>query len=264
MSAVPSRGSSRTPSGPPDQPSPASKPPRVPSQALSSTAVLSRTPSRAPSAIPASSAGTSRTRPDGLSTVPEDDDNNERVLLSAVIPASSTGRPDTSLPPPTPLPPPSALPAASTLRSAYNDLEDVRRASLQSSYATLAPRERAEQDIWAKRKATEFAPCPFNFPWDRHETRPGYVCAGGAHFMSDAILAEGIPGLYITGNAHRELDGWGRKPPAQEKIPHGYFGPVRPVGVDRHGNFTYFRNKVDYDKSKAIDGALSDVLSWKY
>ncbi|KAI1632066.1 hypothetical protein F4809DRAFT_656991 [Biscogniauxia mediterranea] len=272
MSAAPSRGPSRTPSAPPPPsrtPSSSSRPSQAPSQApssSSSTALLSRLPSRAPSSsaptVSSSSSSLSsarprplpRPRPNGLllPTVPEHDNNgdgNENQLLTAAIPSA--------LPPP-----PSAL--APAPRSVYSDPEDLRRASLQSSYATLTPAERASQDAWATRKASEFAPCPYDFAWVRHGVLPGYACAGGAHFMSDAILAEGIPGLYVTMYAHRDLEGCDRKPPASEQVPHGYWGPVRPVGLDSRGNFTYFRDKVDGARSKAVDSAIGDVLGWTF
>lgn len=55
----------------------------------------------------------------------------------------------------------------------YRNPEDLRRAQLQTTYKTLTPAERAEQDAWAKRKADEFAPCPFNFAWERDDYYPG-------------------------------------------------------------------------------------------
>ncbi|KAI5924260.1 hypothetical protein F4810DRAFT_709597 [Camillea tinctor] len=240
MPAAPSRGPSRGPSS-------SSRPPQTPSQTPSSTgtALLSRIPSRAPSSsaptIPSSSARP-RPRPSAsglLSAVPEHD---ETPLLSAAIPTAEP----------------------SGLRSVYSDPEDLRRASMQSSYATLAPAERASQDEWATRKASEFAPCPYDFAWKRHHSKPGYACVGGAHFMSDAILAEGIPGLYATMDVHRGLDECDRRPPVSEQIPPGYWGPVRPVGLDDSGNFTYFRNKVDQIKSKNVDSTIADVLGWEF
>ncbi|KAI0598006.1 hypothetical protein F4775DRAFT_592759 [Biscogniauxia sp. FL1348] len=266
MSAAPSRGPSRTPSAPPPPshiPSSSSRPSQAPSQAPSSTALLSRLPSRAPSSSAAtvSSSFSSSARPsypsDFLSTVPERDDDETGWLSAAIpsaLPPASTvvGRPLSAATPTAPPP----------LRSVYNDPEDVRRASLQSSYATLTPVERASQDAWATRKASEFAPCPYDFAWVRHGLMPGYACAGGAHFMSDAILAEGIPGLYVTMYAHRDLEGCDRKPPPSEQIPHGYWGPVRPVGLDSRGNFTYFKDKVDHARSKTVDSAIGDVLGW--
>ncbi|RYP54156.1 hypothetical protein DL770_010967 [Monosporascus sp. CRB-9-2] len=99
----------------------------------------------------------------------------------------------------TPTVAPSAAPGGNpSFRSVYRDAEDRRRAALQTAYATLAPGERAAQDAWAAHKADEFAPCPYSFPWLRDGQCPGYRCAGGAHYMSDMILAEGVPGLYAT------------------------------------------------------------------
>lgn len=61
----------------------------------------------------------------------------------------------------------------SLVRTVYRDPEDRRRAQLQTAYGTLAPAERAGQDAWATRKADEFAPCPFNFSWERDGHYPG-------------------------------------------------------------------------------------------
>ncbi|KAK7749402.1 hypothetical protein SLS62_008146 [Diatrype stigma] len=132
-----------------------------------------------------------------------------------------------------------------SLRSAYRDPEDLRRALLQTKYGTLAPAERAGQDAWATRKADQFAPCPFNFSWERDGDYPGYRCAGGAHYMSDMILAEGVPGLYARQGCHRGLKNWNRKPTKLEQVPPGMYGPVRPLGVDKKGRYTYFESAVD-------------------
>ncbi|EMR64870.1 hypothetical protein UCREL1_8162 [Eutypa lata UCREL1] len=148
------------------------------------------------------------------------------------------------------IPPSSTIPAGAgaggpTLKSVYRNPEDLRRAQMQTTYNTLTPAERADQDAWATHKADEFAPCPFNFAWERDDHYPGYRCAGGAHYMSDMILAEGVPGLYARQDCHRGLKNWDRKPAELENVPPGMYGPVRPVGVDRKGKYTYFEGSVD-------------------
>jgi hypothetical protein len=91
---------------------------------------------------------------------------------------------------------------------------------MQSQYNSLTPCERVLQDKWAKKKADTFAPCPAGFAWERYhrDEYPGYLCGGGAHFMSDGILAEGIPGLYVhwTPTLRRHHDNYGRKPHSSE------------------------------------------------
>lgn len=126
------------------------------------------------------------------------------IVATAASSTGSTTLPRSRLSSPlsttTAVPPPLPSSNGGGLRSVYRAPEDLRRAALQSAYKTLAPAERVAQDAWATRKADEFAPCPFNFPWERASTgHAGYRCAGGAHFMSDAILAEGVPGLYAKG-----------------------------------------------------------------
>ncbi|KAI1438519.1 hypothetical protein GGR50DRAFT_691049 [Xylaria sp. CBS 124048] len=156
--------------------------------------------------------------------------------------------------------------ASSTLRSIYTTPEDLERATLQSVYHTLTPRERVQQDKWAMTKADWFAPCPADFPWKRcpDPRFPGYVCEGGAHFMSDGILAEGIPSLYVFCGGHEDLVGHDRIPTKEEKVPPRYHGPTRPCGMDRHGKFTYFQRKVDAEMTEAVDPAIKRALGWSF
>ncbi|RYO84636.1 hypothetical protein DL766_005644 [Monosporascus sp. MC13-8B] len=162
----------------------------------------------------------------------------------------------------TPAAVPSAPPGGNpSIVSAYRDVEDRRRAVLQTAYATLAPGERAAQDAWATRKADELAPCPYNFPWLRDDECPGYRCAGGAHYVSDTILAEGVPGLYAT-RCHPGLRNWDREPTEQEQVPPGYYGPVRPVGVDKRGRYTYFEKGVDWEKTSLRKQIEPTAFDW--
>jgi hypothetical protein len=100
----------------------------------------------------------------------------------------------------------------------YTSPEDLRRATMQSRYHSLTPCERKLQDKWATQKADSFAPCPAGYPWERHPNphSPGYQCRGGAHFMSDGILTEGIPGLYVYGKIHEHLPDHDRVPAKSE------------------------------------------------
>ncbi|KAK8038221.1 hypothetical protein PG994_014988 [Apiospora phragmitis] len=93
---------------------------------------------------------------------------------------------------------PTMIPTASgvPLPSRWTSEVDIKAATRQVNYAKLGEEERRLQDKWAKKKADEFAPCPANYAWMRHETR--YRCVGSAHFMSDLMLAQGEPGLYYT------------------------------------------------------------------
>lgn len=82
----------------------------------------------------------------------------------------------------TAIPPSSTIPAGAgaggpTLKSVYRNPEDLRRAQMQTTYNTLTPAERADQDAWATHKADEFAPCPFNFAWERDDHYPGVSSA---------------------------------------------------------------------------------------
>ncbi|RYP50756.1 hypothetical protein DL768_003816 [Monosporascus sp. mg162] len=85
---------------------------------------------------------------------------------------------------------------------------------------------------------------------------PGYRCVGGAHYMSDMILAEGVPGLCAT-RCHQGLRNWDREPTEQEQVPPGYYGPIRPVGVDKRGKYMYFEksSRLGEDLAPEADGA---------
>lgn len=49
----------------------------------------------------------------------------------------------------------------------------------------------------------------------------------------------------VTEGCHRGLKNWDRKPTNLEQVPSGMYGPVRPLGVDRKGRYTYFEGAVD-------------------
>jgi hypothetical protein len=74
--------------------------------------------------------------------------------------------------------------------------EDSEAAARQTDYVNLSGEEKILQDKWAKTTATDLAPCPADLLWVRHESYPGYCCTAGMHFVSDLMIAEGIPGVY--------------------------------------------------------------------
>lgn len=157
-----------------------------------------------------------------------------------------------------------ALAAPPALTSVYVDPEDVRRATMQTQYATLSGVERAAQDKWAMKKADDFAPCPAGFPWHRYYDPlfPGYRCDGGSHFITDGIIAEGIPGLYERESKPEPTD---RIPTRGERVPPGFFGPVRPTGIDTAGQFVYHHlNPITYDHKamEEVDPAIKKVFGW--
>ncbi|KAK8002720.1 P-loop containing nucleoside triphosphate hydrolase protein [Apiospora arundinis] len=109
------------------------------------------------------------------------------------------------------------------IASKWTSTADIEAATRQVNYEMLGAEERRMQDKWAKKKADEFAPCPMNFAWMRHET------------LSDLMLAQGEPGLYST------VLPWGSDPaqympPWNEgQIPYPYYGPIKPLGWDDRG-----------------------------
>ncbi|RYP59806.1 hypothetical protein DL769_008388 [Monosporascus sp. CRB-8-3] len=135
--------------------------------------------------------------------------------------------------------------------------------------------QRAAQDAWATRKADEFASCPYGFPWLRDDKRPGYRCAGGAHYMSGHdprrtnSTGPGPPGgelvktwTLLGERCHRGLRNWDREPTEQEQVPPGYYGPIRPVGVDERGRYTYFEKSVDWEKTSLRKQIEPTAFDW--
>ena len=68
-------------------------------------------------------------------------------------------------------------------------------AARQTQIESMAPRERAEQEQWAQAQLAQNAgTCVAGFSWSRIEG--GYRCRGGAHMVTDELLAEGKGGYY--------------------------------------------------------------------
>ncbi|KAK7966780.1 uncharacterized protein PG986_001057 [Apiospora aurea] len=89
---------------------------------------------------------------------------------TTIAPAGRTEFPTTSRDPqaaPTMIPTASGVPVASR----WTSKADIAAATRQVNYAQLGREEKRVQDKWAKEKADQFAPCPANWPWMRHETR---------------------------------------------------------------------------------------------
>ncbi|KAI0157560.1 hypothetical protein GGR57DRAFT_460278 [Xylariaceae sp. FL1272] len=160
-----------------------------------------------------------------------------------------------------------AAPPATKLHTLYSDPHDIKHAQKQARYHTLTPNERIAQDQWASIKAGELAPCPMGFEWHRYENEkyPGYECNAHAHFISDKIIAQGIPGMYGLPGIfrHSGVNIADRVPDSSEKVPEQYYGPVRPFGVDKDGHFTYWIYEVDEEKMREVDPAMKAALGWK-
>ncbi|PQE10874.1 hypothetical protein CJF30_00009006 [Rutstroemia sp. NJR-2017a BBW] len=77
-------------------------------------------------------------------------------------------------------------------------------ASKQVRYEELSREEQIEQDSWASSYSQHAGPCPAGFDWVR--VQQGYVCNGGHHLMTDALVAEGKGGFYV-GSLH--MGWWG-------------------------------------------------------
>lgn len=79
-------------------------------------------------------------------------------------------------------------------------------AGLQTQYHTLLPAAKEQQEKWAQKKLEDMPPCPSGWGWDR--VKKGYMCTGGHHFVSDALLAEGRGGVMETCNRFVSRTGW--------------------------------------------------------
>ncbi|KAI1260020.1 hypothetical protein F5Y18DRAFT_442140 [Xylariaceae sp. FL1019] len=157
--------------------------------------------------------------------------------------------------------------AAPRLATLYTDPHDIEHAQRQSRYHTLTPHERIAQDQWASIKAAELAPCPMGYDWHRHEDEgyPGYECDAHAHFISDKIIAEGLPAMYGLPGIfkHSGVNIADRVPDPHERVPEQYRGPVKPLGIDKDGQFSYWIYEVDEQKMREVDPALKAALGWK-
>lgn len=66
-------------------------------------------------------------------------------------------------------------------------------ASRQFDFATMSPRDQAQQSQWAQSIIHEQAACPEENDWVRRDG--GYQCTGGGHGLSDSLIAEGKNGV---------------------------------------------------------------------
>lgn len=66
----------------------------------------------------------------------------------------------------------------------------------QKYIKTLAPKERAEQEKWAQSKIDKQGCCDQGYTWKREGN--GYRCDGGAHSITDAMMASGGKGGLIN------------------------------------------------------------------
>ncbi|KAK8111158.1 uncharacterized protein PG998_007615 [Apiospora kogelbergensis] len=155
-------------------------PSHAPSRAPTSSSPRAPTvaASRAPTMHPPTAAGAG-------SRYPESMGGASTLAQTPSQPSTSTllARCGTEIPPPQTAPgvdptaAPTIIPTASgvPIASKWTSAADIEAATRQANYATLGAEERRRQDRWAKRKADEFAPCPANFAWTRHDTRKLFV-----------------------------------------------------------------------------------------
>ncbi|PQE18898.1 hypothetical protein CJF31_00010433 [Rutstroemia sp. NJR-2017a BVV2] len=100
--------------------------------------------------------------------------------------------------------PGAATTAPPSAKSHFKDSHDFAMASKQVRYEELSRQEQIEQDSWASSYSEHAGPCPAGFDWVR--VQQGYICNGGHHLMTDALVAEGKGGFYV-GSLH--MGWWG-------------------------------------------------------
>jgi hypothetical protein len=86
-------------------------------------------------------------------------------------------------------------------KSVFTKPEDQKMASRQTAFATLSPAEQAKQNTWAQSMISRSIRCPQGYDWNRNHQNPGpsgYQCAGGHHFVTDNLLAEGKGGVFLV------------------------------------------------------------------
>ncbi|KAG4440789.1 hypothetical protein IFR05_003717 [Cadophora sp. M221] len=77
--------------------------------------------------------------------------------------------------------------------------EDKIRSELQTSYASLPPKEQKKQEDWAQKKIKEIGACPEQYDWERADQGGwgGFICNEGRHAMLDQHLQEGLGALVV-------------------------------------------------------------------
>ncbi|KAF7528215.1 hypothetical protein G7054_g10232 [Neopestalotiopsis clavispora] len=158
----------------------------------------------------------------GVSKLPTGSSSSSSRLPTATLAAAVSQIPGRSVIP---------APGGRVLETAYTNPADLRHAEQQLKYKSLTDEQRVLQDAWANRKGLEMAPCPNNYGWERHWRCPGYQCSGSMHYIPDVLIAEGVPGLYTQMPPPRGLLE-AMTPHPSQKIPSGFFGPVRPLRQD--------------------------------
>ncbi|KAK0130084.1 hypothetical protein ONS96_000619 [Cadophora gregata f. sp. sojae] len=94
----------------------------------------------------------------------------------------------------------SKVKSVANFKTAFKDDHDIEMAAKQTRIAELTGEELIEQEKWAFEKLKAHAgSCPMGFSWNRYtqeacgeqERLDGYRCAGGGHFVSHEMVAEG-------------------------------------------------------------------------
>jgi hypothetical protein len=116
--------------------------------------------------------------------------------------------------------------SSSSMKTPQDKEEEMKKR--QRRYATLSPKEQAEQDKWVYEKLTRnkaLVKCAKGFEFVRVEGR--YQCYGGkgSHVVTDDLIVEGLGGYWVQHNWD-DLRG---------KWPHGFEGPLYP---EEHGSRT--------------------------
>jgi len=90
--------------------------------------------------------------------------------------------------------------APPNVKSIYTNPKDAERAAKQTRYNSMNAEEKKEQDKWVQKNVFDkSAPCPSGYTWERvpgHRS-DGYICNGGNHLVTDAMIADGRGGFWI-------------------------------------------------------------------
>jgi hypothetical protein len=134
----------------------------------------------------------------------------------------STAAPDKSKKPS----PASYVPPAPSMKSkapagtasTFKTPDDQVMASRQTQIAKMSPAERKQQEKWAQQQLVSNAgtgACVAGYSWNRVDDYwdglliGGYRCQGGAHMVTDELLAEGRGGFYnIVPDGRDHILGW--------------------------------------------------------
>jgi hypothetical protein len=166
---------------------------------------------------------------------------------------------------------PESLRTGERLQTKYTSAHDIEMASRQTKIESLSRSDREQQEKWAQSKlSSNTGACLDGFGWQRkticQDNIPGgfkgYICKGGAHFVTDKLLVKGNGKCYlIVVMAHDPSRTSGYETwfgPYDANEIYGIFGGSKR---DYEARFQRGRGKVDMGEMKNMRITSSEYSS---